>query len=95
VKGREYFKLFKDETLAIMEKHNGNPRPANEADYDVTLPALTEDGSMPPEVQRQDALVRAQVNDVDQVPPVEQMYDYSLIQETYRELQASGWKPTR
>jgi ABC-type nitrate/sulfonate/bicarbonate transport system substrate-binding protein len=95
VKGREYFKLFKDETLTFMGKYNDNPRAANEADYDATLPALTEDGSMPPEVQRQDAIVRAQVNDVDQVPPVEQMYDYSLIHEIYRELQASGWKPTR
>jgi ABC-type nitrate/sulfonate/bicarbonate transport system substrate-binding protein len=94
-KGREYFKLFKDETLAIMEKYNGLPRDANEADYDSTLPALTEDGSMPTEVQRQDATVRAQVNDVDQFPPVEQMYDYSLIKEVYRELQASGWKATR
>ena len=95
VKGREYFKLFKDETLAILEKYNGLPRDANEADYDSTLPALTEDGSMPAEVQRQDAAVRAQVNDVDQVPPVEQMYDYSLVKEVYRELQDSGWKPTR
>jgi NitT/TauT family transport system substrate-binding protein len=95
VKGREYFKQFKEETLAILDKQNGNPRPANEADYDATLPALTVDGSMPVEVQRQDAIVRAQVNDVDQVPPVEQMYDYSLIHEIYRELQASGWKPTR
>jgi NitT/TauT family transport system substrate-binding protein len=95
VKGREYFKLFKDETLAILDKQTGNPRPANEADYDVTLPALTEDGSMPIEVQRQDAIVRAQVNDVDQVPPVEQMYDYTLIKETYQELQAANWKPSR
>jgi ABC-type nitrate/sulfonate/bicarbonate transport system substrate-binding protein len=95
VKGREYFKQFKDETLTFMEKYNGNPRAANEADYDVTLPALTEDGSMPVEVQRQDAIVRAQINDVDQVPPVEQMYDYTIIHDVYRELRASGWQPTR
>ncbi|HLH21643.1 MAG TPA: ABC transporter substrate-binding protein [Chloroflexota bacterium] len=95
VKGREYFKQFKDETLTIMGKYNDLPRDANEADYDATLPALTEDGTMPADVQRQDAIVRAQVNDVDQVPPVEQMYDYSLIKDVYRELQASGWKPTR
>jgi ABC-type nitrate/sulfonate/bicarbonate transport system substrate-binding protein len=97
VKGREYFKAFKDETLAIMEKYNGLDRAANDADYDATLPALTTDGSMPPEAQRADAAVRAQVNDVDpsQSPPVEQMYDYSLIKDIYRELQASGWKPTR
>ena len=95
MRGREYYKAFKDETLAIMDKVNGNPRSANEVDYDVTTAALTPDGSMPVDVQRQDAIVRAQVNDVDQIPPVEQMYDYSLIKDIYRELQASGWKPTR
>ena len=95
VKGREYFKAFRAETLAIMDKYNDNTPAANEIDYDLTLPALTPDGSMPVEVQRQDAAVRAQVNDVDQFPPVEQMYDYSLIKDIYRELQGSGWKPTR
>ena len=95
VKGREYYRAFKEETLRIMEQYNDVSRDAIEADYDATLLALTDDGSMPVEVQRADAVVRAQVNDVDQVPPVEQMYDYRLIQEIYRELTASGWKPTR
>jgi len=95
VKGREYYRAFKEETLRIMEQYNDVGRDAVEADYDATLQALTDDGSMPVEVQRADAVVRAQVNDVDEVPPVEQMYDYRLIQEIYRELTASGWKPAR
>jgi ABC-type nitrate/sulfonate/bicarbonate transport system substrate-binding protein len=95
VKGREYYRAFKEETLRIMEQYNDVGRDAVEADYDATLQALTDDGSMPVEVQRADAEVRAQVNEVDEVPPVEQMYDYRLIKEIYRELTASGWKPAR
>ncbi|HLH21647.1 MAG TPA: ABC transporter substrate-binding protein [Chloroflexota bacterium] len=94
VKGREYYKRYREETLQIMSKYNGDPREANEADYDDVLASMTEDGTMPVEAQRRDAQVRAEVNDVDQYPPVEQMYDYSLIKEIYRELQASGWQPT-
>jgi ABC-type nitrate/sulfonate/bicarbonate transport system substrate-binding protein len=95
VKGREYYKAFKDETVEILGKYNGLSRQANEADYDDTLSTMTEDGTMPAEVQQRDAIVRAAVNEVEQVPSVEQMYDYSLVKEIYRELQASSWRPTR
>ena len=70
------------------------PRDANEADYDDTLPILTEDGTAPLDDARADAALRAQLNGIEQVPPVEQMYDYSLVREAYQELRASGWKPT-
>ncbi len=46
-------------------------------------------------MQRRDAEVRAALNGVAEVPPVEQMYDFSLIKDIYRELQASGWQPAR
>jgi ABC-type nitrate/sulfonate/bicarbonate transport system substrate-binding protein len=95
IKGREYSKAFRDETIDILTKYNGDPRDANEADYDDVLTSLTEDGSMPVETQEHDAVVRAALNDVEQIPPVEQMYDYSLVKEIYQELRASGWQPTR
>jgi len=95
IKGREYFKAFKEDTLAIMAAHNGLPRAANEADYDDALRGMTPEASMPVEVQRRDAAIRAQVNEAEQAPPVEAMYDYSLVQEIYQELKASGWQPTR
>lgn len=97
IKGREYYKAFKEETLQILMKYNKDPRDANEVDYDDVLIALTEDGSMPREVQQRDAQFRAAVLRVpkDRIRPVEQMYDYSLVKEIYRELKASGWKPRR
>ncbi len=95
IKGREYFKAFKAETLAILDKYNDRPRHANEADYEDVLLSMTEDGSIPADVQQRDTQIRAAVNQLEQVPPIEQIYDYSLVKEIYAELRASGWRPTR
>ena len=94
VKGREYYKAFREESLTILDKYNDNTHDANEADYDGVLQVMTEDGSMPPDVQRIDAEVRATLNGLGHIPPVEQMYTYDLIKQVYQELRASGWKPS-
>ncbi len=94
LKGREYFKTFKDETLDILGKYNQLPRPANEVDYDDDIPALTPDGSVPLEVQQADTVVRAQLIGVEP-PPVSRIYDYSILAEVNQELKASGWKPQK
>ena len=44
IKGREYHKAFREETLDILTRYSESPRNANEVDYDVTLLAMTEDG---------------------------------------------------
>jgi ABC-type nitrate/sulfonate/bicarbonate transport system substrate-binding protein len=95
IRGREYYKAFKDETVEMLGKYNGLSRVANEADYDDNLTTMTDDGTMPAEVQQRDAVVRAALNEVEQYPPVEQMYDYSLSREIYQVLRASGWQPSR
>ncbi|HEY7062993.1 MAG TPA: ABC transporter substrate-binding protein [Chloroflexota bacterium] len=95
IKGREYFNAFKEETLAIMNKYNSLDRAANEADYDDALRGMTPEASMPVDVQQRDITIRAQVNEADRAPAPEEMYDYSLVQEIYQELKASGWQPAR
>ena len=95
IKGREYFKAFKEDTLAILNKYNGLERSANEADYDDALRGMTPKASMPVDVQQRDIVIRAQVNEAEQTPSPESMYDYSIVQEIYRELEASGWQPAR
>ncbi|HEY7062986.1 MAG TPA: ABC transporter substrate-binding protein [Chloroflexota bacterium] len=94
-KGREYLRAYRAETLAVLQEYNPVRPAGNEVDYDTILPALSADGSIPPDVQRRDAEVRAALNGVPDVPPVEQMYDFSLVREVYRELQSSSWQPTR
>jgi ABC-type nitrate/sulfonate/bicarbonate transport system substrate-binding protein len=95
VKGREYFKAYRDETIAIMGKHNQATPRVNEADYDLTLPVLTEDGSIGLDIQQRDTVTRAEINGVEQYPGPEQIYDYALVKEVYGALRASGWRPTR
>lgn len=94
VKGREYYKMYRDESIDVLTKYNERPREANVVDYDDVLPAMPADASMPVEIQQRDTIFRAEVNGVAPVP-VEQIYEYSPVKEVYRELTASGWKPTR
>jgi len=94
-KGREYYKAYRNESIDILTKYNERPREANEADYDDVLPAMPADATMPVDVQQRDAALRAEVNGVAPVPPVEQIYDYRPMKEVYQELRASGWQPTR
>lgn len=96
-RGREYWKAYRDEAIDTLTRWNGLPRQANEADIDDARPTLTDDGTMQPDAARRDAEIRAQLLAMDpaEVPAVDQLYDYSIIQEIYRELQASGWRPTR
>lgn len=95
VKGREYFKTYREEAIDLLTRWNGLPRSANDVDYDDARSAMTAEGWIPLAVQAPDAALRAELNGVDRAPPPEQMYDYSLVQDVYRELQASGWQPTR
>jgi ABC-type nitrate/sulfonate/bicarbonate transport system substrate-binding protein len=95
MKAREYYKAFRDESVQVLVKYSQAPLAANEASYDETLSMMDGDASVPLDVQRRDVAARAQLNDLDQYPPAEQVYDYSLVQDLYHELQASGWRPTR
>lgn len=94
-KGREYMKAYRAETLAILQDYNPIRPAGNEIDYDTVIGAMSAEGSLAPEVQRRDAEVRAALNGVDALPPLEQMYDFSLVREAYQELRARGWQPAR
>lgn len=94
LKGRAYFKAFKDETLDILGKYNGLARAANQVDYDDDIPALTEDGTVSTDIEQADTAVRAQLIGVE-APAVSKIYDYSVLNEVNQELKASGWKPAK
>ncbi len=94
-RGREYYRAYREESIDILSKYNDRSREANATDYDDVLEAMTEDGTMPPAAQQRDTAFRAEVNGVEQVPPIEQIYDYSVMRDAYADLRASGWRPTR
>jgi NitT/TauT family transport system substrate-binding protein len=93
LKGRDYFKTYRDPSIDVLIKYNPLSRETNAYDYDEVLHTLTEDGTAPLDSAREDAALRASLSNIDSVPPVEQMYDYSLVREAGQELRASGWKP--
>jgi NitT/TauT family transport system substrate-binding protein len=95
LQGREYDRAFKDQSIQVMAKYDQQSLESNAADYDTSLRSMTADGTMPVEAQKADTLVRAQLVQVpaSEVPPVEKLYDYSIIQQANQELKASGWKP--
>jgi ABC-type nitrate/sulfonate/bicarbonate transport system substrate-binding protein len=93
--GREYMKAYRAETLTVVQEYNPIRPAGNEIDYDNVIGAMSADGALAPEVQRRDAEVRASLNGVDTLPPIEQMYDFSVVREVYQELRARGWQPAR
>jgi NitT/TauT family transport system substrate-binding protein len=97
LQGRAYFRAFKDPAVEVLAKYAKQPIADSAEDYDNTLKALTEDGTMPVEAQKADAIVRAGLINMspNEIPPVEKMYDYSVIRQANQELKASGWQPTR
>jgi ABC-type nitrate/sulfonate/bicarbonate transport system substrate-binding protein len=95
VKGREYSRRYKDETLEILGKVNSLPREVNEPDYDSTMTTMTEDGTLAPDAQAADARVRAEIIGVASDRPMSELYDYRFVKEAYAELQQRGWQPSR
>jgi ABC-type nitrate/sulfonate/bicarbonate transport system substrate-binding protein len=95
LKGREYFKQYKDESLDIVGKYNNQPRDLTEPVYRSILPAMTADGTTPAESQATDSKVRAALIGATAVRPIAEVYDYALASRIGRELRQSGWTPTR
>lgn len=98
LKGMEYSVAFKDETIAIIMKYSKAPREAVSIDYDsVVLKSRTEDGSVDEETQQTEVELRASLVKLskDKIPPLSEIFDFSIAQEANKELAASDWKPKR
>lgn len=95
VRGREYLRAYKEETLEVLARTNGAGREVNEPDYDSVYATMTEDGTFPEEIQLADARVRADLIGVTAMRPFDEIYDNRFAREVYAELRQSGWKPQR
>ena len=93
VKGREYARRFKDQTLAVVSKYDKSPREGIELDYDATLASMTAEGSVTDDVLRDEIATRAELTKMSNPPDKEKLFDYSLVKKVYAELKASGWQP--
>jgi hypothetical protein len=94
VKGREYARRYREQTIPIIGKYTQRQREFNEIDYDSTVPVLTPEGWVSDDILKEDVAVRAQLVGVTAPSDHGKFFDYSLVKKIYRELKSSGWEPT-
>lgn len=97
-KGLAYTDAFHDATGDILLKYNPKTARATIMEtYELTLSGKTGDGSISEDLQRQEAMNRAEVIRLDKskVPPLDKIYDFRIAKEVGKELAAAHWKPTR
>lgn len=97
MKGVRYMRKYKRPTIKIVEKFNPTTADplVDDLDYDMVMPLLTKDGTVPDDVLRADMQVRASVLEMskDAIPPISKAYDYSIVREVNAALDKSGWTP--
>jgi ABC-type nitrate/sulfonate/bicarbonate transport system substrate-binding protein len=92
VKGREYARRFKDQTVAVVSKYDKSPREGIELDYDATISSMTAEGSVTDDVLRDEIATRAELTKMSNPPDKDKLFDYSVIKKIYNDLKASGWR---
>jgi NitT/TauT family transport system substrate-binding protein len=93
IKGREYARRYRAQTIAILGKYTQRKREFNEVDYDTTVPVLTAEGSIGDDVIKEDVAMRAELVNVPAPSDSRKFFDYSIVRKVYRELKSTGWKP--
>jgi NitT/TauT family transport system substrate-binding protein len=94
-KGREFARRYRDETISLISKRDPSPIDAVKVDYDVTKASMTEDGSLPDDVLRDEVATRAELTKVANPPHISTVFDYSITRKNYVQLKSIGWQPVR
>jgi NitT/TauT family transport system substrate-binding protein len=94
-KGREFARRYRDETIAVISKRDPSPLDAIKVDYDVTKASMTEDGSLPDEILRDEVATRSELTKVAHPPNIASVFDYTITRKNYAQLKATGWQPVR
>jgi ABC-type nitrate/sulfonate/bicarbonate transport system substrate-binding protein len=94
-KGREFARRFRDETISLISKRDPSPLEAIKVDYEVTKASMTEDGSLPDDVLRDEVATRAELTKVANPPSISTVFDYNITRKNYAQLRATGWQPAR
>ena len=95
VRGREYARRNRDETIAIIGKHDPSPIVGLRADYEVTKSSMTDEGWLPDDILREEVAIRAELTKVALPANPLGMYDYSIVKKVYGQLKSTGGVPSR
>lgn len=91
VKGREFLKRYKTQSLALGKKYDRAPDDVRSADYDATMEMMTADGTEDLETQKSDIDISRRALAVQKEIPTDQVFDFRLTREVYKELREAGW----
>jgi NitT/TauT family transport system substrate-binding protein len=92
VKGREFVKRFKAQSLALGKKYDRAPDDVRNADYDATMEMMTADGTEDLETQKSDIEIAKRMLGVQKDVASEQIFDFRFTREVYKELRDLGWE---
>ncbi|HYA28948.1 MAG TPA: ABC transporter substrate-binding protein [Acidobacteriota bacterium] len=93
VKGREFVKRFKTQSLALGKKYDRSPDDVRTADYDATMEMMTADGTEDAETQKSDIEIAKRMLGIQgKEIATEQIFDFRFTREVYKELRDLGWE---
>jgi NitT/TauT family transport system substrate-binding protein len=96
MKGVRYMRTYEDGTVEAMLTHNPNvSRASTHALYRLLVPTNTSDGTLPAPAQQATLDLYADILGMahDKEPPISAAFDFSLLAEANRSLDAEGWTP--
>jgi NitT/TauT family transport system substrate-binding protein len=91
VKGREFLKRYKGQSLALGKKYDRSPDDVRSADYDVTMEMMTADGMEDLETQKSDIDIGRRALGIQKEVLPQQVFDFRYVREVYKELREVGW----
>ena len=92
VKGREFLKRNKSQSLVLGKKYDRSPDDVRNADYDATMEMMTGDGTEDSETQKSDIDIGRRALAIQKEIPPQQVFDFRLVREAYKELRETGWE---
>ena len=86
VKGREFLKRNKTQSLALGKKYDRSPDDVRSADYDATMEMMTQDGTEDLETQKSDIDIGRRALGIQKDVAPQEVFDFRLVREVYKEL---------
>lgn len=91
LKGLLYARAHRDETVPILGRDVGLKKADAGQMYDLIRPAMTSDGTVSKQLLEEALEPFLKVMGIKGPPPVDKIYDFSLVKKIHADLKAQGW----
>ena len=91
VKGREFLKRYKSQSLVLGKKYDRSPDDVRSADYDATMEMMTADGTEDLETQKSDIDIGRRALGIQKDVAPQQVFDFRFVREVYKELRETDF----